>query len=116
MRESTLSKDAGNLVLVIVLSINSSHTVWFVLPFYLPDLSVVLYESDSNVASLDVLDSRKDLLNVHPVDNMLAIDMIARDLHDIRLSNQAKGLSHLHCRLWLVLVERSEECSEGKCV
>lgn len=49
----------------------------------LPGLTGVLQEGDSNVAPLDVFHAREDLLDVRPVDDKLAIHLIAEDFDDV---------------------------------
>jgi len=59
---------------------------------YLLGLTRVLRKSDGNVAFLHITGSRKDALDILPMDDILAKNMVALDLDDGCLSFQAEGL------------------------
>jgi len=74
-----------------------THVTHVTLATFGPPVSIpVPQHFDNSIAALDDLDSRKGLLDVFPKDDMLSIDVVARDDHGICRSSQAKGLIRLH--------------------
>jgi len=78
---------------------------WTVLP---PSIRVPHHTNDS-AATCNVLDARKDLLDILPEDDILPIKLVAGDVLDVRLSQQAEGLSRDH----VSEVERRKRCRLG---
>ena len=63
---------------------------------------------DENGAVLDILSTRKGVKYIMPVDDIVAIVLIARDLQDVSGANKTEGLGCLHrrgrvggCRGWI---------------
>ena len=53
---------------------------------------------DENAAVLDILSTRKGVKYILPVDDIVAIVLIAGDFQDVSGANKTEGLSRLHRR------------------
>jgi hypothetical protein len=56
----------------------------------------VPHHANDSVTVHDVLDTGEDLLDIFPNDDILSFYLVAYDVLDIRLSEQAEGLSGDH--------------------
>ena len=94
------------------LSLNKS-VVFVLLSSFSPALVQVPHPFDGNAAVLDMFDAWKDSLNIQ-----LTTFCPSTKLLDIRLSNQAEGLSCFHWLLWVIATtaKRRGERVRGKCV
>ena len=59
------------------------------------------------------LNTKKDFLNVLPINDVLSTDMPDRDFLDLLGSDQAKRLSQLHCWLWMNVIHKDDKENDG---
>jgi hypothetical protein len=64
----------------------------------LPILVRVPHWTDSNVPALDISDSREDLFDIFPKDDINPIDLRATDFLNAWFANQAERLCQPHCK------------------
>jgi len=75
---------------------------WFSIPkahlgsLRLPFSIRIFHQIDNDFFILNVLDPKKDFLDVHPADDILSFDIVARNFLDGHTPNQAKRLSLFH--------------------